>query len=114
MTTQASENEQDSKNKQGGAVEDIQAEECRENKAFRINTGVAYNANGSGGKPVRPAGPMSSRSGDNKKIQLNDSNKAHMIRVKNVTRARNTGSVGAAEQKNRDRSLGQSTQQSTP
>ena len=62
---------------------------------------------------------MSSRSGDNNKIQLSTAcsdstnpNKAHIIRVKNVTRARNTGSVEAHKQ--RDRSLGQSTQQSTP
>ena len=81
-------------------------EECRESKVYRINTAVSRE-NGQKGAQ----GAMSTRSGDNKKINDVNQMKQHIIRVKNVTRGRNAGSVGAREQ--RDKSL-VTTQQSTP
>ena len=89
-------------------MENIPAEECRENKAYRINSileGEARNAT----QPARGihVAPMSSRSGDaNKKLLRQDSATAsqmRMVRVKGITRARNTGSVEASKQ--RDKSL---------
>jgi len=87
-------------------MENIPAEECRENKAYRINSileGDARNAT----QQARGihVGPMSSRSGDaNKKLLHQDSSsQMRMVRVKGITRARNTGSVEASKQ--RDKSL---------
>ena len=60
---------------------------------YRINTA------GSGDNAVKGAaqGAISTRSGDNKKLSDANAMKQHIIRVKNVTRGRNAGSVGARE-----------------
>ena len=81
-------------------MENIPAEECRENKVYRINTIM----DGGVGKESRSLdGHFSCRSGDDKKKNLIE-NPIRVVRVKNANRARNTGSVGA--QQCRDKSLG--------
>lgn len=73
-------------------LENIQTEECRENKVYRINTAASRDhAKGAQG------GGLSTRSGDNKKVSDANPMKQHIIRVKNVTRGRNAGSVGAKQ-----------------
>ncbi len=93
--------------------ENIPAEECIESRAYRINA-IIDPSQVKDGPPRQFQGHMSSRSGDaTKKCKLlrDSSNPMRVIKVKNITRARNTGSVDA--QKQRDKSL-ISTQQSTP
>ena len=89
------------------AMENILAEECRENKVYRINTIM----DGGVGKDSRSLhGHTSCRSGDNREIIAagkDEQNPMRVIRVKNAGRARNTGSVGATQQ--RDKSLVAST-----
>ena len=92
------------------ALENIEVEECMESKVYRINTAASRDTtqNNNNGRVL---GAMSTRSGGNTKHQNENPMKQQMIRVKNITKARNAGSVGAREQ--RDKSL-VSTQQSTP
>ena len=108
-------------NKKGGDeaddMENIPAEECRENKViYRINTTIRQD----GGVGSRA---MSSRSGGNVTTMAsavsNDPRKPqpqHMIRVKLLVDGRARNAAGSVEaHKQRDRSLvGGSTQQSTP
>jgi len=84
-------------------MENIPAEECREDKAHRINSIIEGNATQQA-RGIMVA-PMSSRSGDanNKLLEQDDGNQMQMVRVKGITRARNTGSVEAT--KHRDNSL---------
>ena len=86
-------------------AENIPAEECRESKAYRINS---INEREHSLVPRTLQGAVSSRSGDGKKLLENPIR--HVVKVKGG-RARNTGSVDANKQ--RDKSL-TSTQQSTP
>lgn len=72
------------------AMENIPAEECRENKVYRINTIME----GGVGKDSRSVdGHMSCRSGAAKAKLIEGPIK--VVRVKGANRARNAGSVGA-------------------
>ena len=68
-------------------AENIPAEECCESKVYRINT--IHDKE----QPRVLQGPTSSRSGDNQKLLENPIR--HVIKVKNVHRVRQTGSVEA-------------------
>mmetsp|Transcript_6506 Transcript_6506/g.8775 ORF Transcript_6506/g.8775 Transcript_6506/m.8775 type:complete len:234 (+) Transcript_6506:1610-2311(+) len=97
-------------------MENIPAEECIESKAYRINSiidGPAAPKATTGTQQVRGinVAPMSSRSGDANKKLGDSGSQMRVVRVKGITRARNTGSVEASKQ--RDKSL-VSTQHSTP
>jgi hypothetical protein len=68
-------------------AENIPAEECCESKVYRIN-----NIHNKEEEPRVLQGPTSSRSGENQKLLEPI---RHVIKVKNVHRVRQTGSVEA-------------------
>ena len=82
-------------------MENIPAEECRENKAYRVNSILDEAKNATQQARGIHVAPMSSRSGDaNQKLLRQDSasgSQMRMVRVKGITRARNTGSVEASK-----------------
>ena len=80
--------------------ENVTAEECHENKVYRINTGADCGANSRDGsnKSRRVLkGHVSTRSNDSQDMR-NGLTKHHVIRAKDITRARNAGSVDAQKQ----------------